>query len=48
MVVKKCFRKPNAPELMKDVYEGAEYIDSKRELNEKDKDTAGSYLHLLT
>lgn len=40
MVAEKRFNKLNAPELMKGVYNGAEYIDGKRVLNEEDKDAA--------
>lgn len=40
MVAEKRFRKLNAPELMKDLYEGAEYIDGKLLLNEKKKAAA--------
>ncbi len=40
MVVEKRFRKLNAPKLMTDVYEGAEYIDGKRLLNQEKKAAA--------
>lgn len=40
MVVEKRFKKLNAPELMKGLYNGAEYIDGKRVLNEENIDAA--------